>query len=148
MTTNRRNSSFPTSEPFFVSLPVTLRVGNLHHWNASLSFRPHKPISNVHLQSPDSRSTPHTSGTSLLNSLPSLRIATMSQRPVTSRARGVYAFYTAAWACVHGDSCKSLHGENATYSLHDKNKTCTLFLAGMFDFRLSILQLLTAQRCL
>ena len=147
-------TSFPASVSviFFVCLPVTLRFGNLRHRNTSRSFlpslHPHKPTSNIHLQSLDSRRALCVSGTSFFNSLPSLRIETMSQRPVTSRARGVCAFYATARGCVHGGSCKFLHGESQTYSPYDKNKTCKFILAGMSESRLSVLRPLTAPRFL
>jgi E3 ubiquitin-protein ligase makorin len=49
---------------------------------------------------------------------------------MTSRARGVCAYYRKPGGCVHGDSCKFLHGEQEAFSPYDRNKKCKYFEAG------------------
>ncbi|KAI5119832.1 hypothetical protein M0805_008398 [Coniferiporia weirii] len=54
----------------------------------------------------------------------------MSQRPSTSKPRGVCKYFGSRRGCLNGDTCKFLHGEGETQSPYDKSKTCKFFAAG------------------
>ena len=54
----------------------------------------------------------------------------MSERPTTSRSRGVCKYYTTPRGCFAGKHCKFLHGEAEKTTPFDKAKTCKFFAAG------------------
>ncbi|KAI0629280.1 hypothetical protein C8Q77DRAFT_1143142 [Trametes polyzona] len=53
-----------------------------------------------------------------------------SDRPVTSKARGICKYYQTDRGCYAGDRCKFLHGESERLTPYDKQKTCTFYAAG------------------
>lgn len=53
-----------------------------------------------------------------------------TERPVTSRARGVCRYYSTERGCFAGSNCKFLHGEDEKLTPYDKNKTCRYYAAG------------------
>ena len=53
-----------------------------------------------------------------------------TERPVTSKARGICRYYSTPGGCLAGDKCKFLHGEEEKLTPYDKGKTCRYFAAG------------------
>jgi len=53
-----------------------------------------------------------------------------SQRPQTSRPRGVCVYFNRPGGCHNGEMCKFLHGAGETLSPYDKNKSCKFYAAG------------------
>ncbi|KAL5503925.1 hypothetical protein ACEPAH_7997 [Sanghuangporus vaninii] len=54
----------------------------------------------------------------------------MSERPTTSKSRGICQYFRSSRGCRNGDACKFLHGDNETLSPYDKSKTCKFYAAG------------------
>lgn len=53
-----------------------------------------------------------------------------TQRPPTSKARGICKYYATPRGCFAGKHCKFLHGEQEKLTLYDKSKTCHFYAAG------------------
>ena len=53
-----------------------------------------------------------------------------SQRPSTSKPRGICKYYLTPRGCFAGSSCKFLHGEGEKLTPYDKSKTCRFYAAG------------------
>ncbi|EJF64258.1 hypothetical protein DICSQDRAFT_53855 [Dichomitus squalens LYAD-421 SS1] len=51
-------------------------------------------------------------------------------RPVTSKPRGICAYYKTDRGCYQGDKCKFLHGESERLTPFDKSKLCRFYAAG------------------
>ncbi|CAK5273946.1 unnamed protein product [Mycena citricolor] len=56
--------------------------------------------------------------------------AVPTQRPVTSKSRGICKYYATQRGCFAGSACKFLHGPSETYTPYDKAKSCRFFAAG------------------
>ncbi|KLO12762.1 hypothetical protein SCHPADRAFT_399908 [Schizopora paradoxa] len=56
--------------------------------------------------------------------------STSSQRPQTSRPRGVCSYFNSPRGCLNGQMCKFLHGAEQTMSPYDTNKVCRFYSAG------------------
>ncbi|KAF7308653.1 hypothetical protein HMN09_00714700 [Mycena chlorophos] len=57
-------------------------------------------------------------------------MAAPTQRPVTSKARGVCRYWDSPRGCFAGKDCKFLHGPSATHTPYDKAKVCRWYKAG------------------
>ncbi|KAI0641948.1 hypothetical protein C8Q79DRAFT_264135 [Trametes meyenii] len=53
-----------------------------------------------------------------------------TERPVTSKPRGVCKYYKTDRGCYQGDRCKFLHGETERLTPFDKSKVCRFHAAG------------------
>ncbi|KAI0923795.1 hypothetical protein AcV5_009245 [Taiwanofungus camphoratus] len=53
-----------------------------------------------------------------------------SERPITSKPRGICRYYNTPRGCYAGKKCKFLHGETEKLTPYDQNKTCKYFAAG------------------
>ena len=53
-----------------------------------------------------------------------------SERPVTSKPRGICKYYATPRGCFAGNQCKFLHGEQERLTPFDKNKLCRFYAAG------------------
>ncbi|PIL24964.1 hypothetical protein GSI_12851 [Ganoderma sinense ZZ0214-1] len=51
-------------------------------------------------------------------------------RPVTSKARGICAYYNTKYGCYAGDRCKFLHGQDERLTSYDRSKVCRFYAAG------------------
>ncbi|KAM5533849.1 hypothetical protein V8D89_012512 [Ganoderma adspersum] len=51
-------------------------------------------------------------------------------RPVTSKARGICAYYNTKYGCYAGDRCKFLHGKDEHLTSYDRSKVCRFHAAG------------------
>ncbi|KAI1796654.1 hypothetical protein LXA43DRAFT_879389 [Ganoderma leucocontextum] len=51
-------------------------------------------------------------------------------RPVTSKPRGICAYYKSDRGCYNGDRCKYLHGEVERLTPYDQSKVCKFHAAG------------------
>ncbi|TCD69633.1 hypothetical protein EIP91_006858 [Steccherinum ochraceum] len=54
----------------------------------------------------------------------------MSERPATSKARGICKYYNSPRGCFAGKHCKFLHGQEEKITPYDKAKPCKFFAAG------------------
>ncbi|KAJ3006354.1 hypothetical protein NUW54_g3970 [Trametes sanguinea] len=53
-----------------------------------------------------------------------------TDRPVTSKPRGICKYYNTDRGCYAGNSCKFLHGEAERLTPYDKTKVCRFYAAG------------------
>ncbi|KAI0367002.1 hypothetical protein BV20DRAFT_950971 [Pilatotrama ljubarskyi] len=58
------------------------------------------------------------------------RHALPTDRPVTSKPRGICKYYDTDRGCYAGDRCKFLHGEAERLTPFDKSKVCRFYAAG------------------
>lgn len=53
-----------------------------------------------------------------------------SERPVTSKSRGICKYYATPRGCFAGNRCKFLHGEQERLTPFDQSKPCRFYAAG------------------